>query len=102
MPATAGFLTVSITFVAYHHSRVVGMRVLLALALLVGCENEGTECKDTARCLRDASVFNPLEGTATVDLIQSGFMFTEGPQWFGDKLVFSDIPANTIYKLENG
>lgn len=29
-------------------------------------------------------------------------MFTEGPQWIDSFLVFSDIPANTIYKLENG
>jgi gluconolactonase len=50
----------------------------------------------------DAFFGNPLEGIGNVELIQGGFMFTEGPQWAGDKLLFSDIPANTIYQYANG
>ncbi len=35
--------------------------------------------------------------------ITSGFQFTEGPFWHsGGYLLFSDIPANTIYKWEPG
>ena len=34
-----------------------------------------------------------------VALIQDGFRFTEGPVWHPDGfLLFSDIPANTIYR----
>jgi gluconolactonase len=36
---------------------------------------------------------------ADVELIASGFQFVEGPVWIdGVGLLFSDIPANTIYK----
>jgi gluconolactonase len=114
MPATAGFLTVSITRIAYHHSTVEGMRVLLALALigggLIGCGDEPAgRCPDRAVCVvdggpvpPDAPPSNPLDGIGNVELVQGGFMFTEGPQWTGDKLLFSDIPANTIYQYANG
>jgi gluconolactonase len=82
------------------------MRVLLALAL-VACGNEPSDqCRDI--CLGDAgpdapdAPYNPLDGIGNVELIQGGFMFVEGPQWAGDKLLFSDIPANTIYQYANG
>jgi len=35
--------------------------------------------------------------------VASGFRFTEGPVWHPDGyLLFSDIPANIIYRLKNG
>jgi gluconolactonase len=45
--------------------------------------------------------FNPLEGIGTVELIADGFEFTEGPTWrtAEQRLLFSDIDANTIYEL---
>lgn len=41
---------------------------------------------------------DPLEGIGTVEKVQGGFMFTEGPQWIQNKgsLLFTDIPANKI------
>lgn len=77
------------------------MRVLLALAL-AGCDPDlDNKCHCTPP---DAPVtpYNPLSGAGNVELIQAGFMFTEGPQWIGEKLLFSDIPANTIYQYANG
>ena len=42
-------------------------------------------------------------GEAQVEKILSGFQFTEGPIWIPEGfLLFSDIPANTIYKYEPG
>ena len=42
-------------------------------------------------------------GEAQVEKILSGFQFTEGPIWIPEGfLLFSDIPANTIYKHEPG
>lgn len=42
-------------------------------------------------------------GGAQVEKIASGFQFTEGPLWIPDGyLLFSDIPADTIYKHELG
>ncbi|MFN1836025.1 SMP-30/gluconolactonase/LRE family protein [Balneola sp. MJW-20] len=34
--------------------------------------------------------------------IADGFIFTEGPLWFEGALIFSDIPANTIYRVIPG
>lgn len=34
--------------------------------------------------------------------IADGFEFTEGPTWYQGGLVFSDIPADTIYRWEDG
>jgi len=42
-------------------------------------------------------------GEAQVEIILSDFQFTEGPIWIPEGfLLFSDIPANTIYKYEPG
>jgi len=45
--------------------------------------------------------FDPLEGIGMVELVADGFVFTEGPTWRSaeQRLLFSDIPANTIYQL---
>jgi len=45
--------------------------------------------------------FDPLQGIGTVELVADGYVFTEGPTWRSaeQRLVFSDIPANTIYQL---
>lgn len=41
-----------------------------------------------------------LQPNATLERIATGFQFTEGPLWMPDGfLIFSDIPANKIYKL---
>jgi gluconolactonase len=44
------------------------------------------------------NVANPIDGN--VDVIASGYMWTEGPVWVGGEqghLLFSDVPGNTIY-----
>jgi len=35
-----------------------------------------------------------------VELLATGFAFTEGPVWRGDHLLFSDIPSNRIIRYE--
>ncbi len=47
----------------------------------------------------DAGATSPLEGAGEVELVQDGLMFLEGPLWREDVLLFSDIPASTIYAL---
>jgi gluconolactonase len=47
---------------------------------------------------------DPLAGAGAVELVDGGYQFVEGPQWRdaeGD-LVFSDIPANTIFRYVPG
>lgn len=44
---------------------------------------------------------DPLGGTLDVSRVDDGYEFLEGPQWLPSEgvLVFSDIPASTIYQL---
>ena len=44
---------------------------------------------------------NPLEGG--VDVIATGYLWTEGPVWVGGEaghLLFSDVPGNAIYSWD--
>ena len=46
-------------------------------------------------------IANPLEGN--VEVIASGYLWTEGPVWVGDAqghLLFSDVPGNAIYSWD--
>ncbi len=43
---------------------------------------------------------NPIIGLAAAQLVGESFLFTEGPLWRGDHLLFSDIAGNTIYRLD--
>jgi gluconolactonase len=71
--------------------------------LLAACGGDGgVQTPDVRDEFADGPVpmFDPLPGIGNVEMVQGGYMFTEGPQWreaTGD-LVFSDIPANTIYR----
>jgi len=43
---------------------------------------------------------DPLIGKGATTLVDMGYQFTEGPQWRESDLVFSDIPASTIFRLD--
>ena len=45
-----------------------------------------------------------IESTAKIEVLAEGFKWSEGPVWVheGDFLLFSDVPANTIYKWKEG
>jgi len=75
------------------------MRAAPALLLLAACGGDDVAGVIDAGPAADAS--DPLAGIGAVELIQGGFMFVEGPQWLDGSatLVFSDIPASTIYEL---
>ena len=47
---------------------------------------------------------SPVSEGASVEKIAGDFEFTEGPIWFDGALLFSDIPANTVYRwtVEDG
>lgn len=56
--------------------------------LAAGCASETPEAPDS-----------PVPQDAEVELIGEGFQFTEGPYWHADGyLVFSDIPADIVYR----
>jgi gluconolactonase len=71
------------------------------LLLLAAC---GGSSSDTPDASVDAKPIDPLEGIGAVELVANGYQFTEGPQWReaqGD-LLFTDIPATTIYQYKPG
>lgn len=46
------------------------------------------------------TITDPLQGiTPVATLVKGGFQFTEGPVWIGDRLIFSDVNANTMHQL---
>ncbi len=52
---------------------------------------------------RNAKLQSILDSNSQVEKIAEGFKFTEGPLWHPDGfLLFSDIPANTIYQWKPG
>jgi len=49
--------------------------------------------------VRQSELYDVVGNTRVVQRIATGFQFTEGPVWTRDGvLLFSDIPANTIYR----
>jgi len=80
------------------------MRLLL-IGLLVACGDDGGTTVDASNVPpNEAGVVNPLTGIGSVELVRDGYMFTEGPQWREAEgvLLFTDIPASTIYQYVPG
>ena len=38
----------------------------------------------------------------SLELAATGYTFTEGPAWDGSRLIFSDIPGDTVYVYSPG
>jgi gluconolactonase len=50
---------------------------------------------------KDPALDQIVASSAKLEKVAGGFIFTEGPLWFSDgSLLFSDVPGNTIYKLD--
>ncbi|MGB5349644.1 MAG: SMP-30/gluconolactonase/LRE family protein [Polyangiales bacterium] len=75
----------------------------LGLATVIGCSETGSSMGNGGSGGAGGTMegFDPLQGIGTVELVADGFVFTEGPTWRSaeQRLVFSDIPANTIHQL---
>ena len=67
--------------------------------LLTLCSYGQGECKIEAAA---DELYNLISRDAKVEKIEGEFQFTEGPVWNGREkcLLFSDIPANKIYRLD--
>ncbi len=50
----------------------------------------------------DDEALNVIDPNSKIDVLASGFTWTEGPVWVkdGNYLLFSDIPNNKVYKLD--
>ncbi|MEJ7602183.1 MAG: SMP-30/gluconolactonase/LRE family protein [Kofleriaceae bacterium] len=76
------------------------MRCELACLVLAACGSDPSVQPDAAPDTGPA--VSPLDGIGAVELVDGGYMFTEGPAWRGDLLFFTDIPANTIFQYTPG
>ncbi|MDB4934460.1 MAG: gluconolactonase [Labilithrix sp.] len=58
----------------------------------------GTDGGDTDGAVE---ITDPLAGInpLTAKLVKGGYQFTEGPVWIGNRLIFSDTNASTMYQL---
>jgi len=90
-----------------------GLSILAAVLLLAACGGGGEET-DAANdggedpmaaggtiIRMDPALDALLPADAVVEKVADGFIFTEGPVWVPgdpDRLYFSDIPANTVYR----
>jgi gluconolactonase len=72
------------------------------ITITSACDETSPAPGDAA--ISDTSLIDPLMGVGAVELVASGFQFTEGPQWrvAAQDLVFTDIPANTIFRYTPG
>ena len=52
----------------------------------------------------DPSLDKLISSDARIEVLSSGYQWTEGPVWVknGGYLLFSDVPANTIYRWKEG
>ena len=92
--------------------------MVICIAVTAACNNPsaGTEKKDSVASapvvnetprhisILDAEGLNLLDSTATIEVIADGYKWSEGPVYISDSdyLLFSDVPANRIYKWKQG
>jgi sugar lactone lactonase YvrE len=88
--------------------RIVKRYLLLALCVLSACTLHACTEPVTEEEMMptESAIENTWEtvvGDAQVEKVAGGFQFTEGPVWIpAGYLLFSDIPANVIYKWAPG
>ena len=75
-----------------HHNRITVLVATTLVLLFASTAPTGDAAAQAAA--------SPVPEGAQVEAIASGFQFTEGPHWddASGTLLFSDIPANTIYQ----
>jgi len=92
--------------------------IVFFIVVIAACNNQpaGAEKKDSVVSapvvsespkhisILDAEGQNLLDSTATIEVIAEGYKWTEGPVYVSDSdfLLFSDVPANRIYKWKQG
>ena len=85
-----------------YRSSTVVLLALFSLVLTTGCSTPQPVDHGTGNVLRVAPAVNEIiPDDYKIEKLQGGFQFTEGPVWINENggfLLFSDIPANTIYK----
>jgi len=85
----------------YRSSTIVSS-ALFSLVLTTGCSAPQPTDHGTGNILRvDPAINEIIPESYKIEKLHGGFQFTEGPVWInqgGGYLLFSDIPANAVYK----
>lgn len=92
------------------HTPMVCSALLLALLLLTipsvdSLGQDSTNFPSIGRVIRDDPAMDKLiPKGAKIEVLTSGFVWTEGPLWIkdGGYLLFSDIPKNSVMKWKEG
>jgi gluconolactonase len=74
------------------------MRFVLMAALAAACVMIGASLQAQEQVAEQKTIFIP----ESLELAATGYTFTEGPAWDGARLIFSDIPGDTVYVLAPG
>jgi gluconolactonase len=74
--------------------------VLTTTAILMSCGNQKTDESTGSIERLDPQLDQIIPPEATIDVLAQGYDWSEGPVWVQEHkmLLFSDVPANTIYK----
>lgn len=84
------------------HHPILSAMLLAAGTLLFACRaNPSSEPRNIGRIEAHDARFNELVSSdAVIEILADGFRWSEGPVWIedGDYILFSDVPANTIYR----
>jgi gluconolactonase len=79
--------------------------LLLLTTLLLMNHVSSAQNKTIGQIIRlDPTFDNLIEKDAKIEVLGEGFVWSEGPVWVknGSYLLFSDVPANTVYKWKEG
>jgi gluconolactonase len=74
---------------------IAGMRLIL-LVLLMACSSSLGVNVDMAAPLPE-----PFAKNAKLEVVATGFGLAEGPVWYRNQLLVSDIPANTVFAFSS-
>lgn len=75
--------------------------LMAGLLVMVGAGG-AVLARDTASGQGTYAVAEPRFVEGSLELAATGYTFTEGPAWDGTRLIFSDIPGDTVYILTPG
>lgn len=84
------------------------MKTLLSIILITCCMSNisaQTNYPSIGKVVRlDPALDQLIAPDAKIEVLSSGYMWSEGPVWVknGEFLLFSDVPANTIYRWKEG
>lgn len=78
---------------------------LLLLLIIMMNQIVSAQSKNIGQIARfDPALDNLLDKGTKIEVLGEGFIWSEGPVWVknGEYLLFSDVPANTIYRWKEG